>query len=142
LTYKNRLETEREGLSSQYARAKENSDKMRQLLKKLADDINVTEDKLRELKQKLTVAKQQEKLNKLDEKFANNPLSGADSLFDAVQKRVDAADAAMALDKEFQKETHDVEDLAKKYDAATQECKVDKVEDQLAMLKASLGKGE
>jgi phage shock protein A len=140
LTYKNRLETEREGLTSQYNRAKDNSEKMRQLLKKLSDDINASEDKLRELKQKLTVAKQQEKLNRLDEKFANNPLSGADSLFEAVQKRVDAADAAMALDKEFVKETSEVEDLAKKYDAATHEAKAEKVEDQLAMLKATLGK--
>ena len=140
LTYKSRLETERESLSSQYNRAKDNSDKMRQLLKKLSDDINTTEDKLGELKQKLTVAKQQEKFNKLEEKFSSNPLSGADSLFDAVQKRVDAADAAMSLNKEFAKETNDIEDLAKKYDATTQESKVDKVEDQLAMLKASLGK--
>jgi len=142
LAYKNRLETEREDLSSQYARAKDNSDKMRQLLKKLLDDINASEDKLKELKQKLTVAKQQEKTNKLVDKLGNSPLSGVDSLFDAVQKRVDAADAAAALDKEFVKETHDVEDLAKQYDATTQECKVDKVEDQLAMLKASLGKSE
>ena len=140
LTYKSRLETERESLSSQYNRAKDNSEKMRQLLKKLSDDINTTEDKLGELKQKLTVAKQQEKYNKLEEKLSSNPLSGADSLFDAVQKRVDAADAAMSLNKEFAKETNDIEDLAKKYDATTQESKVDKVEDQLAMLKASLGK--
>jgi hypothetical protein len=83
-----------------------------------------------------------EKSNELAGKFANNPLRNADCLFDAVQKRVDAADAAMALNKEFTKETNDVEDLAKKYDATTQECKSDKVEDQLAMLKASLRKGE
>ena len=140
LSYKNRLEDEREDLSTQYARAKENSDKMKQLLKKLMDDINATEDRLRELKQKLTVAMNQEKLNKLEEKLSNNPLSSAESLFDAVQKRVDAADAAAALDKEFVKETHEVEDLAKKYVATTHEVKADKVENQLAMLKASLGK--
>jgi len=143
LTHKSHLEEEREGLISQYNRAKDNSEKMKQLLKKLSDDINASEDKLRELKQKLTVAKQQEKMNKLGEKFAsvgNNPLSGVDSLFDAVQKRVDAADAAAALNKEFVKETREVEDLAKKYDATTQEVKADKVEDQLAALKASLGK--
>jgi phage shock protein A len=142
LTHKSHLEEEREGLLSQYNRAKDNSEKMKQLLKKLQDDINTSEDKLRELKQKLTVAKQQEKLNKLDEKFANakNPLSGADNLFDAVQKRVDAADAAAALNKDFAKETNDIQDLAKKYNVATQEVKADQVEDQLAALKASLGK--
>ncbi|GHS94799.1 phage shock protein A [Synergistales bacterium] len=140
LTYKNRLETERTDLSSQYERAKDNSEKMKQLLKKLTNDISASEDKLRELKQKLTVAKQQEKLNKLDEKFSQNPLSNADSLFDAVQKRVDAADAAASLNKEFSKEADDIEDLAKKYDVTTQEVKADQVEDQLASLKASLGK--
>ncbi len=145
LTYKGRLETEREDLSAQYSRAKDNSEKMRQMLKKLTDDVNAAEDKLTELKAKLSVAKQQEKMNKLGDKMsqaANNPLSNADSLLDAVQKRVDAADAAAALNKELSNGAHEVEDLAKKYDVSTQEAKADKVEDQLAALKASLGKQE
>lgn len=139
LTHKSHLEEERANLTSQYNRAKDSSEKMRQLLKKLSDDINASEDRLKELKQKLTVAKQQEKMNKFNEKF-DNPLNNADSLFDAVQKRVDAADAAAALNKELSNEAHEVEDLAKKYDLTTQEVKADQVEDQLAMLKASLGK--
>ena len=142
LTYKNHLEADRADLTSQYNRAKDNSEKMRQLLKKLMDDINTSEDKLRELKQKLAVAKQQEKINKIDEKFSQTPLSSFDNLFEAVQKRVDAADAASALNKEFTKETNEVEELAKKYNATTQEVKADQVEDQLAMLKAGLGKQE
>jgi phage shock protein A len=140
LTYKNHVEQERADLLTQYDRAKDNSEKMRQLLKKLSEDVNAGEGKLRELKSKLTVAKQQEKMNTLNNKFANNPLSGADSLFDAVQKRVDAADAAAALNKELSQEAHDVEDLAKKYDAGSQEVKADQVDDQLARLKASMGK--
>jgi phage shock protein A len=140
LTHKNRLESERADLSTQYARAKDNSEKMRQLLKKLTDDIYAAESKLGDLKRSLAVARQQEKLNKLGEKFGNNPLSGADNLFEAVQKRVDAADAAVALNKELVKETNEVEELTKKYDAATQEAKSDQVEDQLAALKSSLGK--
>ena len=141
LTYKNRLETDRADLSAQYARAQENSEKMRQLLRKLTDDINVSESKLSELKQKLTVAKQQEKMNQLEEKFSqSNPLSGVDNLFDAVQKRVDAADAAAALNKDFARESNEVADLAKKYTVSAQELKTDQVEDQLAMLKLSLGK--
>jgi phage shock protein A len=140
LTYKNHVEQERAGLASQYDRAKENSEKMRQLLKKLTEDVSAAEGKLVELKSKLAVAKQQEKMNKLNEKFSSDPLSAADNLFDAVQKRVDAADAAAALNKELSNEMHDVEDLAKKYDAGTQEVRADQVEDQLAMLKASMGK--
>jgi phage shock protein A len=142
LTHKNKLESERADLSTQYARAKDNSEKMRQLLKKLTDDIYAAESKLGELKRNLTVAEQQEKLNKFGEKFGNSPLSGVDNLFDAVQKRVDAADAAATLNKEFVNEAWEVEDLAKKYDSATQETKVDQVEDQLAALKASLKKQE
>jgi phage shock protein A len=140
LTHKNLLESERTDLSVQYARAKDNSEKMKQLLKKLTDDIYAAESKLGELKRNLTVAKQQEKLNQFDEKFGNTPLSGVDSLFGAVQKRVDAADAAAALNKELVNETREIKDLAEKYDAATQETKVDLVENQLAALKASLGK--
>ena len=142
LTHKNSLDTERADLTSQYNRAKDNSEKMRQLLKKLTDDINATEDKLEELKRNLAVAKQQEKVNKLEEKFSRNPLSNADNLFEVVQKRVDAANAAASLNSEFTKETNEVEELAKKYDAATQEVRTDQVKDQLAALKASLGKQE
>jgi phage shock protein A len=140
LTYKSHLEKERADLTSQYNRAKDNSEKMRELLKKLSYDIDVAENKLGELKQKLVVAKQQEKMNKLNDKFADNPLSGADSLFNAVQKRVDAANAAEALNKELAQKARSVEDLAKKYDTASQEVKADNVEDQLAMLKAGFGK--
>jgi phage shock protein A len=140
LTYKSRLESERADLSTQYAHAKDNSEKMRQLLKKLTDDIYAAESKLDDLKRNLAVAKQQEKLNKLGEKFDNNPLSGADNLFDAVQKRVDAAEAAATLDKEFVSGKREIEDLAKKYNAATQEVRADQVEDQLAALKARFGK--
>jgi phage shock protein A len=71
------LNEEREDLTSQYNRAKDNSEKMKQLLKKLSDDVNAAEDKLRELKQKLTAAKQQEKMNKLGGP-CYDPLSGAD----------------------------------------------------------------
>jgi phage shock protein A len=115
---------------------------MRQLLKKLSDDVITAEVKRRELKSKLVVAKQQEKMNTLSQKFAEHqdPLSKADSLLDAVQKRVDAADAAAALNKELTKEACDVADLAKKYDLSTQEAKADKVDNQLAALKASMGK--
>ena len=140
LTYKSHVESEREALASQYEQAKSNSERMRQLLKKLTEDVRAAEDKLVELRQKLTVAKQQEKMNQLNQKFANDPLSNADSLLEAVQKRVDAADAAAALNKELSKEACEVADLAKKYNLTTQECKVSKVEDQLAMLKASLDK--
>jgi phage shock protein A len=140
LTYKSHVEEERTALASQYERAKDSSEKMRQLLKKLSEDVNAAEGKLSELKQKLTIAKQQEKMNILNQKFANDPLSNADSLLDAVQKRVDAADAAAALNKELSKEACEVADLAKKYNVSTQECKVGRVDDQLAMLKASLEK--
>jgi phage shock protein A len=140
LIYKSHLEEERAVLTSQYERAKESSEKMRQLLKKLSDDINASEDKLIELKQKLVVAKQQEKMNELNQKFANDPLSNVGSLLDAVQKRVDAADAAAALNKELNKEACEAADLAKKYDVTTQEAKIDKVEEQLAMLKAGMEK--
>jgi phage shock protein A len=139
LVYKEHLEKEGEDLTASYERAKENSEKMRQLTIKLMNDIQAAEAKMRELKQKLSVAKTQEKLNKLEGKLGQSSMGGFDNLFDAVQKRVDAADAAANLNKEFAKEANEMKDLAKKYDDMTSQTKADSIEDQLARLKAGLG---
>ena len=47
LTYKSHLETERVELAAQYHRAKDNSEKMRQMLKKLSEDVVAAESKRR-----------------------------------------------------------------------------------------------
>ena len=138
LTYKSHLEQQVEDLTAQYDIAKSNSEKMRQMTKKLVEDIQATESKMRELKQKLAVAKQREKLNQIDEALGNSSFGDFDNLFDVVQKRIDAADAAAGLNVELVNEGQEIEDLAKKYDADANQLKKDTVEEQLARLKAGL----
>jgi len=139
LAYKETLTREGETLAAQYARAQENSEKMRQLTTKLMNDIQAAESKMGELRQKLASAKTQEKLNKLGEKMGQGSMGGFDNLFDVVQKKVDAADAAASLNKEFTKEADEMKNLAKKYDASSQRASSDSVEEQLARMKAGLG---
>lgn len=138
LIYKSQLVSERDELAAQYGRAKENSEKMRQMTSKLMSDIEVSQAKLDELKQKLTIAKQREKLNKINEKISQSPLNSFDNLFDTVQKRVDTAEAAASLNVEMSQNTKEIESLAQKYDAASQKTATETVEEQLARLKASL----
>lgn len=122
-----------------YELAQQNSKRMKDLTKKLMEDIEEADAKLGELKSKLAVAKQTEKLNALNEKFSSSGsgLSNYDSLADAVQRRIDAADAKAALNKELDADS-DLDDLMSKYDSA--ESSSSSIDDELAALKAKLGK--
>jgi len=139
LTYKERLDQEGAELSARYAQAKDNSEKMRQLTTKLMNDIQAAGSKLDELKRKLSVAKTQEKINKIEEQVSSSSMGSFDNLFETVQKRVDAAEAASTLTTEFKKEANEMEELAKKYSLGSKQSTADSVEDQLARLKAGLG---
>lgn len=123
-----------------YELAQQNSDKMRQLTKKLINDVNEADAKLAELKGKLAVAKQAEKMNELQDKMASTAgdFSDYDRLADAVQKRIDAADAKAELDKTLN-ESYDINALKEKYDVAQAEASTS-ASDELAALKAKLGK--
>ncbi len=120
-------------LEQAYAAAQENSEKMRQMTKRLMDDISKSEAKLSELKRQLNVAKQQEKINKINEKVGNVSFGNADNLMDAVQKRIDAANAAAQLNDDLASNS-DIRDLEAKY--ANQSAASSSVEDRLAQLKA------
>jgi phage shock protein A len=139
LTYKARLDQEGADLTARYTQAKENSEKMRQLTTKLMNDIQAAGSKLDEVKRKLAVAKTQEKINKIEEQVGQSAMGNFDNLFDTVQKRVDAAEAASNMNKEFTKEANEMEELAKKYDAGAQQTRNESVEEQLARLKAGIG---
>lgn len=123
-----------------YEIAQQNSDKMRQLTKKLMSDVGEAEGKLNELKGKLAVATQAEKMNDLNEKIssAGSGFSDYDRLADAVQKRIDAADAKAELNKTLN-ENYDLDALKEKYDVADAAA-TSSANDELAALKAKLGK--
>ncbi|MEA4911648.1 MAG: PspA/IM30 family protein [Oscillospiraceae bacterium] len=123
-----------------YAQAKTNSDRMRQLTKKLSSDIGEAQEKLSELKSKLAVAEQSEKMAQLSEKISSmaGGVSDYDHLADAVQKRIDSIDAKAQLNKELD-ESYDINELKKKYEVKASASDVN-VDSELAALKAQLGK--
>jgi len=141
LAEKASLKTQKADADKVYQAAKANADRMRALTDKLMDDINSADSKLAELKSKLAVAKQTEHMNQMADKIGHMTGSTAidtnyDRLEDAVQKRIDQADAMAKLNDQIG--DSDVDDLMDKYDS-TGEGNPD-VDDELAALKAKLGK--
>ncbi len=142
LAGKDAAESKKTDAEKAYAQAQINSDRMRQLTQKLTEDIRAAGTKLDELKGKLDVALQQEKLNELSEKMAglSDGASDYESIADAVQKRIDSIDAKAQLNAELN-ESGDLDSLKEKYgetnDAAAASSSLD---DELAALKAKLGK--
>ena len=110
------------------------------MTKKLKEDISTAESRLNELKAKLAVAEQTEKMNELNEKIGGKSYSFTDydSLADAVQKRIDAADAKAQLNKELNAD-FDIDALKEKYDVASAGA-ASSVDEELSALKAKLGK--
>lgn len=128
-------------LEAAYETAKQNSDRMRQMTKKLVGDIQAAESKMSELNAKLKIAESKESAQKLNDKIAgNDPLGGFDSMVEAVQKRIDEVDAKSSLNEELA-DTMDVKELEKKYrvsDAA--KTAASNAEFDLLAMKARLGK--
>lgn len=125
-----------------YAQAQLNSDRMRQLTKKLGEDIEAASAKLDELKGKLGVAKQQERMNELSDKMAGLTSETANykSLAEAVQKRIDTVDAKAQINAELN-ESGDLDSLKEKYtEAGGSDTAKSSLDDELAALKLKLGK--
>ncbi len=133
LTHVESLNPKLTDLEQAYELARENSEKMRQMTKRLMEDIGKSEAKLADLKRQLNVAKQQEKINKINEKVGNVNFGNADSLMDAVQKRIDAANAAAQLNDDLAPDS-DLRELEARY--AKQASSGSSVEERLAQLKA------
>lgn len=142
LAGKDAAEQKKADAETAYAQAQINSDRMRQLTKKLTEDIETASGKLDELNGKLDVAKQQEKLNEFSEKMSGlaSSASDYDSLADAVQKRIDSVDAKAQLNAELNK-GNDLDSLKEKYkEAPAADTSNSCLDDELAALKAKLGK--
>ena len=136
LTHKAQLTEKLAGLEQNYAQAMENSKKMKEMAQKLGEDLAVYEGKLKELKMKVNMAKQKEKLHGLNQKMGAGSLSKFDEMANKVQRRVDAVDAAMQLEKELSP-SNEIDDLAKKYETATS-TKNQGIEDELLALKSKM----
>ncbi|MDO4567261.1 MAG: PspA/IM30 family protein [Oscillospiraceae bacterium] len=123
-----------------YEQARANSNRMREMTKKLTGDIQEADAKLQELISKLSVAEQTEKMNELSQKIGTTTYSftAYEELADAVQKRIDAADAKAQLNQELNSE-YDMDALKAKYNVSEQPSAAT-VDDELSALKARLGK--
>lgn len=115
LEAKGQLQPKQEDAQAAYAQARQNSEHMSQLTRKLLADIQEAESKIGELKAKLRIAQSKEKMQQLTEKIGGKSSLGSfDSLADSVQKRIDAADAREALNAELSDDMG-MSDLEKKY---------------------------
>lgn len=120
-------------LQQSFNLAESNARQMRQMHDKLVSDINELEAKRRMLKAKWSVAKTQERMNKIGSSVtdANNTAAGFARMEDKVNRALDEANAMAELNRAPK---DDIEDLAAKYDKQVS------VDDELAALKAKLNK--
>jgi len=124
-------------LAQNYEMACENSAKMRQMHDKLQADIASLKSRRDMLKAKARVAETQKKMNGLSSgmESAGNNLAAFDRMEEKVNKMLDEADAMNELNAGSR--TDSIEELARKYDT---DIRTSAVDDELAALKAELGK--
>lgn len=123
-------------LSKNYELACENSAKMRQMHDKLEGDISSLKSRREMLKAKVKVAETQKKMSQMGSgiESAGGNLAAFDRMEEKVNKMLDEADAMNELNA--QSAADDIDALARKYDAGSQNTAVD---DELAALKAEMG---
>lgn len=121
-------------LKKTQAVAKENSDKMRQMYNKLANDIQMLETKRNGIKATVAAAKTQEKMNKISSgsKRSMASLETFDRMEDKANRMLDSAMAEAELSADMDAEN----DLVNKYVSGESSSTVD---DELAAMKAKLG---
>ena len=136
LAQKGALASKQEALKQSYDLAAENAAKMRQMHDKLCSDIAQLNTRRDAIKAKVKVAKTQEKLNKIGASVdgARSNLSAFDRMEDKANKMLDEANAMAGLNRK--QGDSDLDALKSKYDSAPSSA----VEDELAALKAKLGK--
>jgi len=105
---------------------------MRQMHDKLISDINELESRRSMLKGKMSVAKTQERINKMGSSVvdANRSISAFDRMEDKVNRALDEANAMAELNRGPK---DDIKDLAAKYDSKDSD-----IEDELAALKEKM----
>ena len=122
-----------DGLQQAYDLAAANAAHLREMHDKLVADINELESRKQMIKGKLAVAKTQERINNLGSSVsdANRSISAFERMEEKANQALDKANAMAELNKT---PSSDLKDLEAKYAASST------VDDELAALKASLGK--
>lgn len=132
ISKKQSLETHQADLEKTYALAHANAEKMREMHDKLTNDIQELEQRRLNVKAKMSVAKTQEKLNKINDSMKD--VSGSMEAFERMEAKADRLlDEANSMAELNETPKDSAEEIAKKYaqDAS--------VEDELAKMKAELG---
>lgn len=134
LEKKSSLANKQAGLLESYNIASANATQMREMHDKLVSDINELESRKDMIKGKMAVAKTQDRINKIGSSVssANNSISAFDRMEAKANKMLDSANAMAELNRSPK---DDIADLTAKYSSSSAE-----VDDELAALKASLGK--
>lgn len=131
LEKKAELTAKETGLNEAYDLAASNAKKMRDMHDKLVADIQELESRKNMIKGKLSVAKTQERINKISSSVdsANHSISAFDRLEEKANQVLDKANAMAELNAEPK---DDIKDLAAKYENNTD------IDQELEALKESL----
>ena len=134
LEQKTSLTSRQPGLQEAYDLAHSNATHMREMHDKLVEDINELEARKDMIKGKLAVARTQDRINKMGSSVtsANDSMASFKKYEEMADKALDKANAMSELNNSSSEQT--IDDLTKKYSTDTS------VDDELAILKASLGK--
>lgn len=136
LEKKGQLATKQASLQQAYDMAAKNAENMRNMHDKLCKDIAELESRKDAIKGKMAVAKTQERINKMNSSVssANNSIGAFERMEAKANAAIDKANAVAELNAGPKDE---LADLAAKYDTTGTGSAV---EDELAALKASMGK--
>lgn len=137
LAKKNELVTKQAGLQQAYDLAHQNAVNMKAMHDKLVGDLKQLESRRDMIKGKLAAAKTQERINKMTSGIdgANNSMAAFDRFEQKANAAMDKANAMAELNKSA---VDDISDLTAKYGSPAADSSA--VDDELAALKASLGK--
>ena len=132
ITKKQELEAHQADLEKTYALAHANAEKMREMHDKLTGDIQKLEQRRLNVKAKMSVAKTQDKLNKINDSMKS--AAGSMEAFERMEAKADRLlDEANSMAELNEEPKDSAEEIAKKYD------KDSSVDDELAKMKAELG---
>lgn len=124
-----------ESLKGAWDLAAANAAKMREMHDKLTEQLKQVEDRKAAIRAKAAMVKSQQKANEIKSDLGGSSLAAFDALEEKLNRKLDEAEAAAELNTK----KDDIADLMAKYDddATVQDSGV---EDELAALKAKLGK--
>lgn len=124
-----------ESLKGAWELAAANAAKMREMHDKLTEQLKQVEDRKAAIRAKAAMVKSQQKANEIKSDLGGSSLAAFDALEEKLNRKLDEAEAAAELNTK----KDDMADLMAKYDDAAT-VQDSGVEDELAALKAKLGK--